>query len=140
MSVLFPRSSATVAEILRQHGYSTAMFGKNHNTPSSEAGPTGPFNHWPTGMGFDYFYGFNGWGTSNWHPMLFENTQPVATSSDPAYHLTTDLVERSIGWMRGQSGACRNAFAMTAANLQTAQSYSSPFAPKQSNQNDDTAD
>ncbi len=97
---VIPRSTATVAEVLRQHGYATAMFGKNHNTPSWEGGPAGPFDHWPTGMGFDYFYGFNGWGTSQWQPALFENTRPVAPSSDPKYQLTTDLVDHAIVWMR----------------------------------------
>jgi arylsulfatase A-like enzyme len=95
-----PRSTATIAEVLRQHGYATAMFGKNHNTPNWEGGPAGPFNHWPTGQGFDYFYGFNGWGVSNWQPLLYENTRPVPPSTDPHYHLNADLVGRSIAWMR----------------------------------------
>ncbi len=96
-----PRSTASVAEVLRQHGYATAMFGKNHNTPSWEGGPAGPFNHWPTGnLGFDYFYGFNGWGTSQWQPVLYENTRPVPPSTDPNYHLTPDLVNHAIDWMR----------------------------------------
>jgi arylsulfatase len=94
-----PRSTATVAEILRQHGYSTAMFGKNHNTPGWEAGPVGPFNHWPNAMGFDYFYGFNGWGTSGWQPMLYENTRALPPSNDPDYELNADLVNRAIAWM-----------------------------------------
>jgi arylsulfatase len=98
-SGVIPRSTATVAEVLRQHGYATAMFGKNHNTPSWEGGPAGPFNHWPTGLGFEYFYGFNGWGTSQWQPALFENTRPVAPSSDPRYQLTADLVDHAIAWM-----------------------------------------
>ncbi|MGE0383123.1 MAG: arylsulfatase [Gammaproteobacteria bacterium] len=95
-----PNTTATVAEVLRQHGYATAMFGKNHNTPAWEAGPAGPFNHWPNAMGFDYFYGFNGWGTSQWQPALFENTRPVPPPSDPGYQLTGDLVDRAIAWMR----------------------------------------
>lgn len=94
-----PRSTATIAEILRQHGYSTAMFGKSHNTPSWEGGPAGPFNHWPNGLGFDYFYGFNGWGTSQWQPALIENTRPVAPSTDPNYQLTGDLVDHALIWM-----------------------------------------
>ena len=95
---LLPRSTATVAEILRQHGYATAMFGKNHNTPAWETGPAGPFQHWPTGFGFDYFYGFNGWGTSNWHPVLYENTRPFVLERPPGYHLNRDLTDRAIGW------------------------------------------
>ena len=95
-----PRSTATFVEVLRQHGYATAMFGKNHNTPNWEGGPAGPFNHWPTGMGFDYFYGFNGWGTSQWQPVLYENTRPVPPSGDPNYQLNTDLADRAIAWVR----------------------------------------
>ncbi len=78
-----PRSTATVAEVLRLNGYATAMFGKNHNTPNWEGGPAGPFTHWPTGFGFDYFYGFNGWGTSQWNPVLYENTRPVVLPHRP---------------------------------------------------------
>ena len=95
-----PNSTVTIAEILRQHGYATAMFGKNHNTPDWELGPAGPFNHWPTGLGFDYFYGFNAWGESEWQPALYENTRPVPPVRNPNYYLTTDLVDRSIAWMR----------------------------------------
>lgn len=95
-----PRSTATVAEVLRQHGYATAMFGKNHNTPAWEGGPAGPFHHWPNAQGFDYFYGFNGWGTSNWQPLLYENTRPAPPSRDPNYHLTTDLANHAIDWVR----------------------------------------
>ena len=79
------------------------MFGKNHNTPGWEGGPAGPFERWPTGMGFDYFYGFNGWGTSQWQPMLYENTRPVPPSSNPDYQLTGDLVDHAISWMRNTS-------------------------------------
>ncbi len=97
-----PRSTATVAEILRQNGYATAMFGKNHNTPNWEGGPAGPFNHWPTGFGFDYFYGFNGWGTSQWNPVLYENTRPVVPNRNPAYQLTADLADHAIEWARNE--------------------------------------
>lgn len=97
---ILPRDTATVAEVLRQHGYATAMFGKNHNTPPWEGGPAGPFTHWPTGFGFDYFYGFNGWGTSQWQPVLFENTRPVVLQPRHGYHLTADLADRAIAWAR----------------------------------------
>ena len=100
-----PRSTATVAEILRQHGYATAMFGKNHNTPNIEGGPAGPFDHWPAGFGFDYFYGFNGWGTSQWQPVLFENTRPVVLEPRPGYHLEADLADHAIRWARAVKGA-----------------------------------
>ena len=97
---MIPRSAATVAEILRQNGYATAMFGKNHNTPDWETSSAGPFDRWPTGLGFEYFYGFQGGDTSQFEPSLYENTRPVPSDARPAgYHLTTDLVERSIDWM-----------------------------------------
>lgn len=96
---IIPDSTATVAAVLRDNGYATAMFGKNHNTPASEGGPAGPFNHWPAGMGFDYFYGFNGWGADQWHPTLFENTTPVPPSADPRYILNADLADHAISWM-----------------------------------------
>lgn len=97
-----PRSTATVAEVLRLNGYATAMFGKNHNTPNWEGGPAGPFTHWPTGFGFDYFYGFNGWGTSQWNPVLFENTRPVVLPHRPGYQLTADLADHAIAWARNE--------------------------------------
>ena len=97
---VIPDSTATVATVLHDNGYATAMFGKNHNTPTSEGGPAGPFNHWPTGMGFDYFYGFNGWGNDQWHPTLFEGTAPVPPSANPEYTLNTDLADHAISWMR----------------------------------------
>lgn len=97
---MLPGHSATIAEILRQHGYATAMFGKNHNTPPWEAGPGGPFDRWPTRLGFDYFYGFNGWGTSQWQPTLIENTRSLPPPEDPDYHMSTDLADRAIAWVR----------------------------------------
>ena len=102
---VIPQSTATVAEVLRDNGYATAMIGKNHNTPPLEAGAAGPFNHWPNAMGFEYFYGFNAWGTSQWQPLLFENTRPVAPSSDPDYFLTTDLVDHALTWIRSETSA-----------------------------------
>lgn len=98
---MMPKSAATVAEILRQNGYATAMFGKNHNTPDWETGTSGPFDRWPTGLGFEYFYGFQGGDTSQFEPTLYENTVPVPAQARPAgYHLTTDLADRSIDWVR----------------------------------------
>ena len=102
---IIPQSTVPVARILRDNGYATAMFGKNHNTPPAEAGPAGPFNHWPGGFGFDYFYGFNAWGTSQHQPLLFENNRPVPPVRDPDYHLTHDLADRAIGWIRSVKAA-----------------------------------
>lgn len=91
-------ATASIAEILRQNGYSTAAFGKWHNTPESEVSPVGPFDRWPTGVGFEYFYGFNFAESSQWEPRLYRNTVPVEPSA-PARHLTTELVEDAIHWM-----------------------------------------
>jgi arylsulfatase len=67
---VIPKSAATVAEVLRLNGYATAQFGKNHNTPDWQTGPAGPFDNWPNGLGFDYFYGFNSGETDQWAPAL----------------------------------------------------------------------
>jgi arylsulfatase A-like enzyme len=90
----------TIAEVLRQHGYATSWFGKNHNTPDWETSQVGPFDRWPSGLGFDYFYGFMGGDMDQWQPTLYENHQLVPRSTDPNYILTTDLVDKSISWLR----------------------------------------
>lgn len=100
---VIPRSTATVAEILRMHGYSTSMFGKGHFTPLWETGPAGPYDRSPTGMGFDRFYGFLGAECSQWEPALYDQTTPI----EPAlgredYHLTEDLADQAISWLRQQ--------------------------------------
>ena len=74
---VWPLEAATVAEVLKQNGYSTAAWGKWHNTPDWETTPIGPFNRWPTGEGFEYWYGFHGGETSQWEPQLFRNETPV---------------------------------------------------------------
>ena len=73
-----PRETATIAEILRNHGYSTGCFGKWHLTPSWEQGPAGPFDRWPTGMGFDRFYGIVGAEASHWEPPVYDQTSPIS--------------------------------------------------------------
>ncbi|MGE0653720.1 MAG: sulfatase-like hydrolase/transferase, partial [Alphaproteobacteria bacterium] len=100
---MMPKSAASIAEVLRQNGYSTSMFGKNHSTPDIELGPTGPFNRWPTGLGFEYFYGFNAYGVNQWSPQLYEGTKAVEPpSDDPTYHLDRDLADHAINWIRTQ--------------------------------------
>lgn len=94
------RNVGTMAEVLRQYGYSTAWFGKNHNTPDWETSQIGPFDRWPSGLGFDYFYGFMGGDCDQYFPTLYENHQLVPPSSDPDYILTKDLVDKSIAWLR----------------------------------------
>ncbi|MGH8071933.1 MAG: arylsulfatase [Candidatus Entotheonellia bacterium] len=97
---ILPKSAGTVGEVLRQNGYATAWIGKNHNTPTWELSSAGPFDHWANGLGFDYFYGFNNGDMNQWNPVLFENRNLVPASTDPNYHLTTDLADRAIAWVR----------------------------------------
>jgi len=97
---VLPRSCGTVGEVLRQNGYMTAWIGKNHNTPTWEASAAGPFDRWANGLGFDYFYGFNAGDMNHWNPILYENRNLVPASSDPNYHLTPDLADHAISWVR----------------------------------------
>jgi arylsulfatase A-like enzyme len=97
---IIPKSAGTVAEILKQNGYATAWIGKNHNTPAWETSEVGPFDHWPSGLGFDYFYGFNSGDTSQFEPILFENHNRVPRSNDPNYHISHDLADHAIAWMQ----------------------------------------
>ena len=99
-TTIIPKSAGTVSEILKQNGYATAWIGKNHNTPAWETSEVGPFDHGPSGFGFDYFYGFNSGDTSQFEPVLFENRNRVPRSADPNYHLSTDLADHAISWMQ----------------------------------------
>ncbi|QUR67680.1 arylsulfatase [Mycobacterium spongiae] len=103
---VIPRSTATIAEVLRMNGYSTGLFGKAHFTPTWETGPAGPFDHWPTGLGFERFYGFLGGDTSQYEPALYDQTTPVQPHlGRDDYHLTEDLADQAIGWIRRQKTA-----------------------------------
>jgi arylsulfatase A-like enzyme len=98
-----PPESATIAEILKQNGYSTGCFGKWHLTPSWEQNPAGPFDRWPTGMGFERFYGIIGAEASHWEPPVYDQTTPVEPHrGKPDYHLTEDLAEKAIEWIARQ--------------------------------------
>jgi len=101
---IWPKSTASIARILRDNGYNTAAFGKWHNTPDWETSPVGPFLHWPTGLGFEYWYGFHGGETSQYDPQLFRNELAVEPPAKPedGYHLTTDLVDDAISWVNRQ--------------------------------------
>jgi len=79
---LMPKSAGTFAEILKQNGYNTAWYGKNHNVPDWKTSQAGPFDLWPTGLGFEYFFGFIGGDTSQWNPALFEGTKPIEPPHD----------------------------------------------------------
>ena len=103
---VIPQSAATVGEVLRQQGYNTAWFGKGHLTPMWETSPAGPFDRWPTGLGFERFYGFIGGETSQWEPALYDQTTPIAPyHGKEDYHLTEDLAEQCIAWIRNQQAS-----------------------------------
>jgi len=97
-----PRSAATMARTLQANGYSTAAFGKWHQTPPSEISPVGPFDRWPTGEGFDHFYGFMACEMNHWSPLLYQGTTPVEPARRPGYHLSEDLVDHAVDWVRTQ--------------------------------------
>jgi arylsulfatase len=98
---VIPKSAATVAEILKQNGYSTAAFGKWHLTPEWEQSAMGPFDHWPIGMGFEYFYGFINASTDQFAPTLVEGTVPVTQSDHTSgYVLDHDLAAHAVRWIR----------------------------------------
>lgn len=99
---VIPDSAATIAEILRQNGYNTAWFGKNHNTPLWENTPIGPFDRWPNGLGFDYFYGFNMSMVNQFTPSLVENRNCIDAPRSPDYILDKDLADRALSWLRIQ--------------------------------------
>src|SRR3984893_15856901 len=94
-----PNSVATVAEMLRLNGYSTAAFGKSHETAAWEVSPSGPTDRWPTRSGFDKFYGFIGGETNQWAPLIYDGMTQVEPSKDPKYHFMTDMTNQAIAWM-----------------------------------------
>jgi arylsulfatase len=97
-----PNSVATVAEMLRLNGYSTAHFGKNHETAAWEVSPSGPTDRWPTRQGFDKFYGFMGGETNQWAPLIYDGMTQVEPSKDPNYNFMTDMTNKAIDWMQYQ--------------------------------------
>ena len=100
------KNSATIGEILKENGYATSWFGKNHNTPSEQYSLAGPFDQWPTGMGFDYFYGFMGGETDQWTPWLFQNTTQIFPwIGHPGYNLITDMADEAISYLNGLNNA-----------------------------------
>ena len=98
---VWQRDTASLPEVLKQNGYSTAAFGKWHNTPVWEQTPAGPYDHWPTSLGFEYFYGFLGGANTQYEPRLYRNTTPVEPGKTPeqGYHLTADLADDAIRWL-----------------------------------------
>ena len=101
---LRPNTCAPLAEILKLNGYSTAQFGKCHEVPVFEATPIGPYGHWPTGSGFEHFYGFIGGETNQYFPPLYDGTTPIQPdrTAEEGYHLTEDLADKAIDYIRAQ--------------------------------------
>ena len=121
-----PRSAATVARVLRDNGYNTAMFGKDHNIPGEQRSPAGPFDQWPTGRGFEYFYGFIAGDSDQWQPALYEGITPVSDPDRPeGYLLDEELADKAINWIHNQKAAAPDKpFFIYYAN-------GSPHAPQQ---------
>ena len=98
---IIPKDAATIGTILRENGFATSWFGKNHNTPMFQISDAGPFDQWPSGLGFEYFYGFMGGETDQWTPYLFrDHSQIFPWVGKPGYNLTTDLADEAIKHMR----------------------------------------
>jgi arylsulfatase A-like enzyme len=103
-SSIRPNTCAPLAQTLRLNGYSTAQFGKCHEVPVWQTSPMGPFDAWPTGSGFEYFYGFIGGETNQYYPAIYEGTTPVEPETTPeqGYHFTADMTDKAIRWIRQQ--------------------------------------
>lgn len=104
-SSAMPLSAASVAQVLRLNGYNTAMFGKHHNLPNWEASDAGPFDHWPTGMGFDHFFGFVGGDTDQYAPHLYRDNSRVSDAEANGDLLDKRLADEAIGWIHNQKAA-----------------------------------
>ena len=97
---IIPKDKATIGRILKDNGFATSWFGKDHNTPTFTASQVGPFDQWPIGMGFEYFYGFVGGDTSQWQPNLFRNTTAIYPYvGKPGWNLTTAMADDAIDWL-----------------------------------------
>ena len=97
---IIPKDKATIGRILQDNGYATSWFGKDHNMPAFAASQVGPFDHWPIGMGFDYFYGFVGGDANQWQPNLFRNTTQIYPfEGKPGWNLITGMADDAIDWL-----------------------------------------
>src|SRR5437773_3875587 len=98
---IIAKDKATIGRILLDNGYATSWFGKDHNTPTFEASAIGPFDQWPTGMGFEYFYGFVGGDANQWQPNLFRNTTAIYPfQGQPGWNLTTAMADDAVQYMK----------------------------------------
>ncbi len=103
------KDTATVAEVLKQSGWNTAWFGKNHNVPDWQSSQAGPFDLWPTGLGFEHFYGFIGGDTSQWRPAVIEGTRPVEPYlGKPDYNFDYDMADQAIRWIQMQQAVAQD--------------------------------
>ena len=106
---LVPRSAGSIGEGLKGNGYNTSWFGKMHNVPDWMSSQAGPFDLWPSGLGFEFFYGFLGGDSDQWHPALYENTRPIEPYvGKPNYILDVDLANKAIDWLRMQHALAPN--------------------------------
>jgi len=97
---IISKDTGTIGRIMLENGYRTSWFGKNHNTPTYQASQAGPFDQWPTGMGFEYFYGFMGGDSSQWQPLLFRNTTRIEPyTGKPQWNLITGMADEAVGWL-----------------------------------------
>jgi arylsulfatase A-like enzyme len=97
---VLPKNTATIGRILLENGYRTSWFGKDHNTPTYQTSQAGPFDQWPTGMGFEYFYGFIGGDSSQWTPLLFRNTTRITPFvGHPEWNLITGMADEAVDWL-----------------------------------------
>ncbi len=103
-----PQSITPMAEVLRQNGFSTAAFGKYHETPPWEISAAGPYDRWPTHSGFEKFYGFIGGETNQYAPLVYDGTAQVELPEDPKYHFTTDMTNQAVSWMKFQKALSPN--------------------------------
>ena len=132
-----PNTVATLAEVLRLNGYGTAAFGKWHQTPTWEVSDAGPFDRWPTGEGFERFYGFIGAATDQYRPALYEGTRPIEPPFGPEedYHFSEDITDRAIDYIRHQHSLTPGrpffvylSFGATHAPLQVPEQWIEPYA------------
>jgi arylsulfatase A-like enzyme len=108
-NTLIAQSKRGLGNLLKLNGYNTAWFGKNHNVPDWHTSQAGPFNLWPVGLGFEYFYGFIGGDTSQWAPAIIENTRPIEPPhDDPDYNFDRDMADKAIAWLRMQKAVAPN--------------------------------
>ncbi|GAN00312.1 sulfatase precursor [alpha proteobacterium U9-1i] len=107
-SSVIPASAGTIAQVLRARGFNTAMFGKGHVTPEWEQSAAGPFDRWPTGLGFEHFYGFLGADVSAFAPTLVRNTTAIAPPQSADYHFEADIADDAVGWIRQQQALAPN--------------------------------